>query len=137
MAPRNATERFRAHTVPGEEGCIIWTGHQAAGYGRFWLEGRNVMAHRAAYELLVGPIPGGLQVDHLCGQALCVNPDHLEPVTPRVNVHRSGSPASVNARKTHCPRGHLYDYLMPDGRRSCKTCARDRMRAWREKRRAA
>lgn len=105
-------------------GCWEWIGFRTAdGYGR--VLGRG--AHRYSYELAHGVIPDGLQVDHLCRNRSCVNPDHLEAVSPRTNVLRSPTAvASVNARKTHCPQGHKYDInntrLTSDGWRRCKTC---------------
>lgn len=113
----------------GDDECWPWLGALTHGYG----------PHRAAYELLVGPIPEGLQLDHLCHtrdiecaggftcpHRRCVNPAHLEPVTTRENLMRSrvAIPA-VNARKTHCPQGHPYagDNLRYwNGQRVCLTC---------------
>ena len=68
--------------------------------------GEKKFAHRIGYEQLVGPIPKGLELDHLCRVRHCVNPDHLEPVTHKENTLRGSCPAAVNARKTHCKRGH-------------------------------
>jgi hypothetical protein len=90
---RDETERF-ARRVEKLDGCWIWTGATVAnGYGvmHVWRDGRNtsIRAHRFAYELLVGAIPDGHQLDHLCGVRRCVNPAHLEPVTARENVRRS------------------------------------------------
>lgn len=87
---------------------------------------REQYAHRAAYQYLRGPIPDGLQLDHLCWVRRCVNPAHLEVVTARVNTLRGENPAAQNARKTHCHRGHPFDeantYWRPDGGRDCKAC---------------
>lgn len=103
--------------------CWTWHGAlNAYGYGRF----QQGMAHRVSYELSVGAIPEGLVLDHLCRNTVCVNPAHLEPVTIGENVLRGVNPPAVNARKTHCIRGHL---LSPDnlsiiqGYRRCKLCA--------------
>lgn len=119
--------------------CWEWTaGKSTAGYGRFATTslqrgpGRFAQAHRYAWEQLVGPIPDGLFLDHLCRNRACVNPDHLEPVTNRVNLLRGYGVTRRNAAKTHCPRGHaLVDgNLMPcrlaRGQRECRTCSRDR-----------
>jgi hypothetical protein len=102
-------------------------GHRSNGYGK----SRNTSAHRVIYELLVGPIPAGLTIDHLCRNRACVNPAHMEPVTLRENILRSPSSATaVNARRTQCPRGHEYDRISARGYRSCSTCVRaqDRLR---------
>jgi hypothetical protein len=111
--------------------CWIWTGAQAAGYGVIWVDRRNVGTHRVSYELLVGPIPEDLVLDHLCRNALCCNPAHLEPVADGVNILRGISPFALNAAKTHCPKGHRYDeqntYHEPGRKgRQCKTCVRER-----------
>ena len=89
--------------------CWLWTGTLGpGGYGRLRHSElrKSVAAHRFAYELLVGPIPEGLQIDHLCRVHGCVNPAHLEPVTGKENQHRGFSFAGINHRKTHCPRNH-------------------------------
>jgi hypothetical protein len=116
--------------------CWVWTGgHRTSnGYGRFQptYPGPTIVAHRIAYELLVGPIPEGLQLDHLCRNRLCVNPAHLEPVTLIENIRR--------ARPTHCKHGHEFtpentiSVRSRPGRRHCRKCkyeraARDRVKA--------
>jgi HNH endonuclease len=91
--------------------CWTWTGYvNQSGYGRFYLstEKRATMAHRFAYEQIVGPIPEGLTLDHLCRNRGCVNPAHLEPVTNRENVLRGVGLPAVNAAKTACFRGHPF-----------------------------
>ena len=102
-------------------------------YGKFWLGGRNVMAHRVSVMLSGREIPDGWQVDHLCRNTLCVNPSHLEPVTPRENTLRSFGVTAINAVKTHCPQNHPFDeantYLIPSGAgRDCRTCRRNASR---------
>ena len=93
----------------GPNGCWLWTGAcSRRGYGAIladFPDRRMLCAHRAAYEMLVGPIPDGLQLDHLCRNRPCVNPAHLEPVTGRENVLRGTGFAAENAAKTHCVRG--------------------------------
>lgn len=136
-------ERLMRHVSVSSDGCWLWTGALAGGgYGKGWSNGRTVLAHRWAYQLLVGAVPEGLELDHLCRVRRCVNPEHLEPVTASVNVLRSTGPAVAgrhNAIKTHCPQGHPYDeantYISPSGGRSCRTCSAARSAArWRAKR---
>lgn len=110
--------------------CWLWTGGLwASGYGRFWFDGRTVLAHRWSYEHHVGPIQKGRQLDHLCRVRECVRPDHLEPVSARENLMRGETRAAANAVKTHCPQGHPYDeentYRDKRGRRSCNICRRE------------
>jgi hypothetical protein len=110
--------------------CWQWRGvPDRDGYGTF---GRRPQrrAHRVAYELAVGPIPTGLVIDHLCGNRICVNPAHMEPVTQRTNILRSpNTMPNRNAAKTRCPRGHAYSpentYVRPTGTgRDCRTSKR-------------
>lgn len=113
--------------------CWLWTaGTDAAGYGRFKVDGVAAVAHRYAYELLCGPIPDGLQIDHLCRVRHCVNPAHMEPVTLVENVRRGDSFSAQNAAKTYCANGHPYDeantYMRPDGGRGCRSCRREAKR---------
>lgn len=121
-------DRFNIKWVADEEtGCWVWTSTRSRkGYGRFRSSGRQVQAHRFAYELHVGSIPEGLQLDHLCRNTSCVNPEHLEPVTNKENTLRGGNRAAVNARKTHCDRGHPLEgdnlRVSSSGRRICKAC---------------
>lgn len=111
--------------------CWLWIGGKDYdGYGIFKSNGRSHRAHRFAYELLVGPIPDGLTLDHLCRVTCCVNPKHLEPVTTRVNTLRGTGPPAVNARRVLCVNGHP---LPPN--RKCKVCAAQanrRVRGWSE-----
>ena len=113
--------------------CWAWLGSTyPAGYGHSAarrLEPSGY-AHRVAYTLLVGPIPSGLTIDHLCRNRGCVNPVHLEPVTHRENTLRSpDAPAAINARKTHCPKGHPYsgrNLVITKSGRNCRLCANAR-----------
>lgn len=116
---------------PGSE-CWEFTGpRNGLGYGRLSRDGKDDYAHRGSYELLVGPIPDGLTLDHLCRNPPCVNPAHLEPVTMAENSRRGTSPPAVNFRKTHCVNGHEFTeentYRRPDnGRRVCRRCVFER-----------
>jgi hypothetical protein len=122
--------------------CWLWTASlKPNGYGAFRHQGRMQRAHRVAYELLVGPIPVGLQLDHLCRTLRCVNPAHLEPVTGSVNIRRGTSVAALRARQTHCKHGHPFDetntYLYPNGVRECRTCRTKARRARTQRGKAA
>lgn len=96
------------------------------GYGIIQLDGRAQKAHRVSYLLLVGAIPDGLTIDHLCRNRACVNPDHLEAVTNKINVLRGQGVCAMNAHKTRCPQGHDFVdtniYTYPNGRRGCRSC---------------
>ncbi len=132
--------RFWKKVVELPNGCWQWTAAKHdAGYGRFRFAGKMVYAHRWAYETLVGPIPEGLQIDHLCRNPPCVNPSHLEPVTNRENTMRGLTP------KTHCPQGHPYSgdnlgitkdkYAYQGKRRFCRQCSREADKRYHDKRR--
>jgi HNH endonuclease len=128
-------ERFWPKVVIPSSGCWVWVGaRNHLGYGSVELppDGgprRARAAHRVGYELVVGPIPEGLELDHLCRYHSCVNPLHLQPVTHKVNMRRGVWTAPKFQRaKTHCPAGHPYSgdnlYINPRGSRVCRTCAR-------------
>jgi len=118
---------FWDRVVEDDTGCWYRSGVSPGRYDELWLGGRRQGAHRYAYEALVGPIPEGLQIDHLCRHPRCVNPGHMEPVTIRENVLRGIGRSAVNARKTECFRGHPLtpDNIYPtrNGRgRACRIC---------------
>ena len=124
-------ERFDAKWQSDGE-CWRWTAAiDKHGYGRFSMGGRMRLAHRMSYEGLVGPIPQGMDLDHLCRNRACVNPYHLEPVSRSVNLSRSPLMAR-GQNKTHCPRGHMYTpentRITTQGARACRTCERARNR---------
>ena len=126
-------ERFWAKVQKGDD-CWEWVGaKKPTGYGNFSLGGgKFALAHRFAYELLVGPIPDGHEVDHLCYNTSCVNPEHLEAVTPKVNTNRCrGNAWQLKKQQTHCKWGHEFtaentstDPRRP-GTRQCRTCNRE------------
>lgn len=122
-----AEERFWAKVDRrGDDECWLWTASlNNRGYSQFLHNRLLRLGHRFSFELLVGPIPDGLQLDHLCRVRHCVNPAHLEIVTPRENCLRGKSIAAENARKTHCPRGHPYsgdNLIIRQNGRSCRIC---------------
>jgi hypothetical protein len=125
-------ERFVSRVRLTPTGCWMWTGGTNGRYGQFRVYEVVVYAHRFAYEGLVGPIPKGLTIDHLCRNKLCVNPQHLEPVTLAENARRG-------AVKTHCKHGHelaVHAYFYR-GQRRCGTCARERARETYRRKKAA
>lgn len=119
--------------------CLVWTGALVGnGYAQFSVDGRHTYVHRWAWEALNGPIPEGLELDHLCRNRACVEPNHLEPVTARENQLRS---PFFNGHKTACPKGHPYSqqntYVNPKGSRVCRTCRKAAIAASRARRRTA
>jgi len=111
-------------------GCWNFTGAHSATYGQLWWNRSQWLAHRVSYVLFVGPIPDGMQLDHICRNRSCVNPFHLDPVTAHENADRAGMPAGTRqGSKTHCKRGHAYSlantYIWPArGHRQCRECNR-------------
>ena len=153
--PRPILDRLLPRfTINGHTGCWDWTGYvMPNGYGKLTIPGsRSNLAHRLMYEELVGPIPKGLDIDHLCRNRACVNPEHMEPVTRQINLSRSpiirqmlaAKTAAAaereaqrrakllanpkhNRYKTHCPSGHPYDEENTRwyrNSRRCKACDR-------------
>lgn len=109
-----------------ETGCWLWTGATSMGYGKLRRYPKTLWAHRYAYEMLVGAIPDGLTLDHVCRVRRCVNPAHLMPSTHRENILRGTGMSARNAKKDVCIRGHKFDYVHPiKGWRRCKTCRRE------------
>ncbi len=150
---RSRLQRFiRKISFDDVSGCWIWTSLIAPnGYAVLYdgAKGRKQPAHRIAYEIFVGMVPFGLELDHLCRVRHCVNPEHLEAVTHLENVRR-GIAAIKKKRgifpkgaggwqklNTHCPKGHLYSgenlYVSPKGFRACRECRRECTRAWKKR----
>jgi hypothetical protein len=127
---RQLDERFMKYVAPEpNSGCWLWAGTlDSSGYGLIWDGKTNKKAHRISHELLKGPIPPRMEIDHKCRVRCCVNPDHLEVVTHRENFMR-GLP--FKKRKIECPHGHAYtpenSKLRKNGSRVCREC--DRLRS--------
>lgn len=142
MPSKTLEDRFWEKVIVVDDDCWPWMAHASGknvarlNYGTFHSGMRTVPAHRFSYELKFGPIPDGLVIDHLCHNPICVNPDHLEPVTQSENVLRGeneGGPGQ--SLKTHCKNGHPLSgenlITTKSGVRRCRTCRRrsDR-RSW-------
>lgn len=118
-----------------ESPCILW--HMAKdrdGYGLTTIDGKSRRAHRVTYEMVRGPIPDGLVIDHLCRVRGCINPWHLEAVSNRTNLLRGYGPSAICAKKTHCKRGHELtgdNVYMTGRRRSCRACRKACYARWR------
>lgn len=119
-----------------ETGCWIWTGFLSPkGYALIRIRTRLFLAHRVTYTLHVKPIPETLDMDHLCRVRCCVNPHHVEPVTPSQNTRRSPIHLSAITKQfTHCPQGHEYSqentFMSPSGTRRCRACCREYSRQY-------
>jgi hypothetical protein len=135
MRPRSRTEAILGRLEMGGPGCWEWQGALSCGYGSVKVGTGSSLVHRLVYELIIGPIPDGLQIDHLCRNRRCARPSHLEPVTQRVNLLRGNTLTAMHAAKTHCVNGHE---LVPENvwvrprngnkSRTCRVCIRKRNR---------
>lgn len=139
---RDAKERFKEKYIISKNGCWVWNSPlRPDGYGQFSFEGLPRLAHRWSYEQTKGNVPEGLELDHLCRNRACVNPDHLEAVTRTGNTKRGNLHKVLRARWkkiTHCPQGHPYNkrntYISKAGTRACKMC---KLESQRRRRKAA
>lgn len=128
-ATRTPEERFFSRLIQDGD-CWVWPHTDPAGYGRmFQADGVNWLPHRWAYTFMRGDIPDGLELDHLCRNRACTNPDHLEPVTRVENAMRG--PGAI----TECKNGHPYTtantYIRPDrGTRGCRICRAHATARW-------
>lgn len=134
--PHGLPDRIRQKFEVDASGCWLWiASREGGGYGHVSVNGKLRPSHRVVYELLVGQIPAGLHLDHLCRVRHCVNPAHLEPVTNRENYLRGDAPAVLAKlaeearanRPTHCPSGHEYtedNVYVTDQRRGYRRCRR-------------
>lgn len=124
-------ERFWNRIIGKPDDCLIWQGYlNQDGYGRLRWKGKLILAHVLAYNLEVGEVPEGLELDHKCRARACVNVEHLEPVTHKENMVRG---ISRNAKKTHCKNGHEFDFVDASGARQCHKCKAAHMRRKRAK----
>ncbi len=136
MTNKDLDTKFMSN-VEKTESCWIWKGSKTnGGYGTFYT-GKTILTHRYSYEMFNGKIPEGLQIDHLCRNRICCNPEHLEVVTPLENSRRglSGLHGNYhNTYKTQCTNGHEFSpentYTRPNGKRNCRVCARTRWNRW-------
>jgi len=134
LLPRNVAIKIGPPIMAGyRTPCWPWIAAKTNGYGVVQHKGHVQRAHRVIRTILIGPIPGGLEPDHLCRNRWCVNPEHTEPVTGWVNILRGESQSAKHARQTHCLRGHAFTlentYLRKRGHKTerfCRECCRIR-----------
>ena len=146
MIPKRLMQRIDIQDRNFKSPCWIWIGKKDRyGYGYCHFEGEKRPAHRVFFRLFYGYFPPypGFHVDHLCRNRDCVNPDHLEKVTPQENASRAKPfrPPDPKSFNTHCVNGHEFTdqntYLRPSGSRDCRACIRSRVRKYQSKRSAA
>lgn len=127
MSIKNFPNHFFTFVNKTQNGCWEWIGRLSpSGYGLFTLCGYVIHSHRISYEFHKSKIPKKAVIDHLCRNRKCINPDHLEAVTQKENIHRGLGVAAQNILKTHCVRGHEYTKenttILKHGYRECKKC---------------
>lgn len=140
VTERDAERISRRITINQISGCWTYPTNYKDGYARIKIHNRQSFVHRAAYIYCRGDIPNGLSLDHVvargCQHRNFCNPYHLEPVTHQENVLRGRSLMALNARKTHCKRGHPFTaentLILKCGSRACRTCAAERMQAYKD-----
>ena len=119
--------------LDADTGCRVWLASKdEKGYGQVRHDGTCRKAYKVAWVLEHGPVPAGLELDHLCRNPACINPEHLEPVTHKENMRRG-----MYGQRTACPRGHAYDIVRPNGSRWCKQCDAAAARRYRAERKAS
>lgn len=133
MITRTLSERFIEKVAFGTD-CFFWMGARVPdGYGMIQVGDRMKRASRVAYELYVGNIPDKFTIDHLCRNRACVNPQHLEAVSNKVNILRGIGPTATNAAKTHCKRGHEFNETntmrFRTNKRHCRICRNNHQKA--------
>lgn len=148
IIPEDFHERIRARCTINESGCLVYPTKAADGYARVTVKSTStksgyttVRPSRVMYEAHVGPIPAGMELDHVkargCTSTACCNPDHLEPVTGLENKIRANNPIVIQRFYETCGKGHEYTeentYIRPSGKRGCRTCNREAQSAYRRK----
>lgn len=133
-------EKIGARIAITDDECWEWQGAQVNGYGRVRWEGQSALVHRVVYAFLVGPIPAGQEIDHLCRNRACANPAHLEAVPHAENIRR-GAAADARYNATHCKHGHLRTpeniYVHPNRGRCCRPCIAAARQRYIERKRAS
>lgn len=134
-------EKLSAQMSVTPDGCFEWCGYDnGVGYGLVYHDGKNRLTHRLAYSEFVGEIPHGYDIDHLCRNTRCFNPDHLEAVTHRENVLRGVGWSATRAAQTHCLRDHEFSVAntayKANGTRRCRACAAAHEKRYRANRRS-
>jgi len=141
--PLNPDRLLAKVRIDPDSECWVWTGAlMPNGYGAFTVKidgkWKRCYPHRISYEIHIGEIPKGLDIDHLCRNRACINPAHLEPVSRRENLARGETLIAKQLKQTHCKNGHLLDksnlsaYKLKKGKRECLTCHRERERKRRQ-----